>query len=500
MHIFSAEGHLLTPFRIVYKYRKAAAAVLSGSLIAGAVLSLLTTPSFRASAVVRLEPADESVMHLELARLKSRDTARQVVAKLNLAGNADFVRPETPEALHRAFAHFEKRMISLARAVAGRRDQASAPAVAEKVGDTESASDIAAVDVLEKHLEVEALPATRLLTISFSSTSSTLAALIPNEIAATSASLIVVEPAQPAPHPYQPDIFRILFYSSMVGLTLGVLLTFVLNWIDDTIKTPQDVLGKLDIPFLGLVPTIQTDRQPILSRPVPRHFSEAYRTLRSSIVFTNPTETTRVVLCASARPGEGRTTTACNMAMVLAYGGARVLLIDADLRSPGVHEKLLVTNAVGLAHLLVGQARIRDTMQRTNNPNLCVITAGGTPENAPELLASERMKQLIAHAKHGPFDWIVIDSPPVLSSGDAVILTGIADGVAFVLGADMTRRRLAAKAIQMITANQLKIVGAVLNRVKVHAPKQTSRRAIARQYRAYYGIDGTAASKNLVKS
>jgi capsular exopolysaccharide synthesis family protein len=278
-----------------------------------------------------------------------------------------------------------------------------------------------------------------------------------------------------------------------------VLLTFVLNRIDDTIKTPQDVLGKLDIPFLGLVPTIRTDRQPILSSPVPRHFSEAYRALRASIVFTNPTETTRVVLCASARPGEGRTTTACNMAMVLAFGGARVLLIDADLRSPAIHQKLLVTNAVGLAHLLVGQARIRETMQRTNNPNLCVITAGGTPENAPELLASERMKQLIANAKHGPFDWVVIDSPPVLSAGDAGILTGLADGVAFVLGADMTRRRLAQKAIQMITANRLKIVGAVLNRVKIREAKQPSRRAIARQYRAYYGIDGTGASKNLVK-
>jgi capsular exopolysaccharide synthesis family protein len=175
--------------------------------------------------------------------------------------------------------------------------------------------------------------------------------------------------------------------------------------------------------------------------------------------------------------------------MVLAYGGSRVLLIDADLRAPSVHRKLTMTNAVGLSHLLLGQSRIRETIQRTNNPNLCLITAGDTPSNAPELLASERMKQLISNVRHGPFDWIVIDSPPLLAVGDAVILGRVVDCVAFVVGADMTRRRLADRALRAIMATRPKLIGAVLNRVNVQAARPPSRRAVARQYRAYYGID-----------
>ncbi len=138
--------------------------------------------------------------------------------------------------------------------------------------------------------------------------------------------------------------------------------------------------------------------------------------------------------------------------MALAYGGSRVLLIDADMRRPGLHRPLRLTNERGLSQVLIGQARVRDVIQRTVDPNLLAITAGRTPPNPSELLASERMKTLLTNLAHGPFDWIVIDTPPVLAVTDAVILAPLVDGVTFVVGAEMTRRRLAERALETIMA------------------------------------------------
>ena len=132
--------------------------------------------------------------------------------------------------------------------------------------------------------------------------------------------------------------------------------------------------------------------------------------------------------------------------MALAYGGARVLLIDADMRRPGLHRPLRLTNERGLSQVLTGQARVRDVIQRTVDPNLLAITAGRTPPNPSELLSSERMKTLLTNLAHGPFDWIIIDTPPVLAVTDAVILAPLVTGVTFVIGAEMTRRRLAERA------------------------------------------------------
>jgi succinoglycan biosynthesis transport protein ExoP len=304
----------------------------------------------------------------------------------------------------------------------------------------------------------------------------------------------IIEYAQPASKPYKPNTPRNILMSLAVGLALAIMLAFGLDYIDDTIKTPEDVTRKLHIPFLGLVPSVRGDRHPVLSGPVPHDFGEAYRALRTSLVFTSGGETTRMITVTSAQPLEGKTTTACNLAMVLAFGGSRVLLIDADMRRPGVHKTLKMNNTVGLSHLLVGQARVREAIQRTSDPNFCVMTAGRTPPNPSELLASERMKQLIATLKQGPFDWVVIDTPPVLAVTDAVILTPLVDGVTFVLGAEMTRRRLAERAVQMLMVSRPRVIGGVLNRVNFDRNKYYYSRYYGYQYKSYYGTDAPAAA------
>jgi capsular exopolysaccharide synthesis family protein len=307
-------------------------------------------------------------------------------------------------------------------------------------------------------------------------------------------NISLIEAAQPPERPYKPNTSQNVLISLAIGLVLAIGLAFSLDYLDDTIKTPEDVTRKLHIPFLGLVPSVRGDRQPVLSGPVPHDFGEAYRALRTSLVFTSGGETTRIITVTSAQPLEGKTTTACNLAMVLAFGGSRVLLIDADMRRPGVHKALKTTNTVGLSHLLVGQARVREAIQRTSDPNFCVMTAGRTPPNPSELLSSERMKQLIANLKQGPFDWVIVDTPPVLAVTDAVILTPLVDGVTFVLGAEMTRRRLAERAVQMLMTSRPKVVGAVLNRVNFDRNKYYYSRYYGYQYKSYYGSSQATGS------
>lgn len=307
------------------------------------------------------------------------------------------------------------------------------------------------------------------------------------EAAATSNNVRKADYAQVPSAPFRPDPARNMLMALIAGAVIALGLAFGLDYLDDTVKTPEDITKKLHVPFLGLVPAVRGDKQPVLSGPVPHDFGESYRALRTSLVFTSGGESTRVITVTSAQPLEGKTTTACNLAMVLAFGGSRVLLMDADMRRPGVHKALKINNTVGLSHLLVGQARVREAIQRTSDPNFCVMTAGRTPPNPSELLSSERMRQLIANLKQGPFDWVVIDTPPVLAVTDAVILTPLVDGVTFVVGAEMTRRRLAERAVHMIMASRPKVVGAVLNRVNFDRNKYYYSRYYGYQYKSYYG-------------
>jgi capsular exopolysaccharide synthesis family protein len=302
-------------------------------------------------------------------------------------------------------------------------------------------------------------------------------------------NISIVEAAQPPERPYKPNTPLNVLVALAAGLAMGLVLAYVRDRLDDTIKTPEDVSRKLHIPFLGLVPAVRGDRRLVLSNPVPHDFGEAYRALRTSLVFTSGAETTRVITVTSAQPLEGKTTTACNLALVLAFGGSRVLLIDADMRRANVHKALEMVNTVGLSHLLVGQARVREAIQRTSDPNLCVMTAGRTPPNPSELLASERMKQLVANLKQGPFDWVVIDTPPVLAVTDAVILTPLVDGVTFVLGSEMTRRGLAERAVQLLMTGRPKVLGAVLNRVNFERNKYYYSRYYGYHYQSYYGSE-----------
>ena len=165
-------------------------------------------------------------------------------------------------------------------------------------------------------------------------------------------------------------------------------------------------------------------------------------------------------MVTSAQPLEGKTTTACNLALALAIGGARVLLIDADMRRPGVHRMLNIENGTGLSHVLTGQAPMDDALVALDNPKIWVMTAGLSPPNPSELLGSDQMRTLLDETKNGRFDWVIIDSPPVLPVTDAVVLSPLVGGIAFVVASEMTRRPQAARALEILTAQRLAVCSA----------------------------------------
>jgi succinoglycan biosynthesis transport protein ExoP len=306
-------------------------------------------------------------------------------------------------------------------------------------------------------------------------------------------NVLVQDRAEAPGGPFSPNARRDWFTALMAGLLVALGLAFGLEYLDDTVKTPDDVTERLRLPLLGLVPSVRGKRVPLLTEPVPHDFGEAFRSLRTSIVFTSGSEGPRVVAVTSSQPLEGKTTTACNLGMVLALGGSRVLLVDADMRRPGLHTVIGVPNEVGLSHLLVGQARVRDAVQKTSEPNLFVIAAGRIPPNPSELLSSERMNALLANLRSGPFDWVIIDTPPVLAVTDAVIVARAVSGVVFVIGSEMTRRVHAERAIETLTAGKTKSIGAVLNRVDLDRNRYYYSRYYGYNYQNYYG---TSAKKS----
>jgi polysaccharide biosynthesis transport protein len=293
--------------------------------------------------------------------------------------------------------------------------------------------------------------------------------------------------------PYTPNHGRDWLMALVLGLGLGVVFAYTIEYLDDTVKIPDDVTRRLRLPLLGLVPAVSGGKVPVLTNPVPHDFGESFRSLRTSLVFTNGTEGKRMIAVTSSQPLEGKTTTACNLAVALALGGSRVMLIDADMRRPGLHRTMGLQNEVGLSHVLTGQARVREAVQRTSEPNLYVMTAGRTPPNPSELLSSARMQNLIANLKTGPFDWVIIDTPPVLAVTDAVIIAPHVSGLVFVVGAEMTRRAHAERAIATIQSGKPNIIGAVLNRVDLNRNKYYYSRYYGYHYKSYYGSEIPAA-------
>ncbi|MEW9676276.1 CpsD/CapB family tyrosine-protein kinase [Lentibacillus sp. L22] len=207
----------------------------------------------------------------------------------------------------------------------------------------------------------------------------------------------------------------------------------------------------------------QSKTKQLIAQLSPRSpISEQYRTIRTNLQFSAIDEELQSMLITSSEPGEGKTMTTANLAVVYAQQGKKVLLIDADLRKPNMHYTFRVDNIKGLSNILVGDTTMEDAISITDVPDLDVITCGPIPPNPSELLSSKRMEQLVYRAKSA-YDLIIFDTPPILAVADAKILANICDGAILVVRSKQTEYEAAAKAIELLKPAPAKMLGTILN-------------------------------------
>ena len=295
----------------------------------------------------------------------------------------------------------------------------------------------------------------------------------------------VVDPAEVPDAPFLPRRQQDLTTAAFSGLVLALGLVFLFEYLDNRIKSPQELRAQLNVPFLGMVPSIDVKSGALLHEGVPPNFAEAIRGVRTNVLFSSAEEGVRLIVVTSAGPGEGKSLFSSNLSVSLAQAGQRVLHVDADMRRPRVHAIFDLAQEPGLSNLLVGDCKPSESIRKTAVQNLCVLPAGMIPPNPAELLGSKRCEEFFATLGQN-FDWVILDSPPVLAVADASILANTATGVVFVVGADQTSRQAARAAIEQLQAVQAHVIGAVLNRVDLEKNPYYYSAYYRKEYSRYY--------------
>jgi capsular exopolysaccharide synthesis family protein len=287
-----------------------------------------------------------------------------------------------------------------------------------------------------------------------------------------------------------PPRVRNIVIALLLSLAAGIGLAFLLDYLDDTLKSIEDVDRHIHLPTLGLIPAPRIERRFALPArgglaaadaadpsatalalieekrsPV----AEAYRHLRTSLLLSSAGQPPKTILVTSSQPSEGKTTTAVNTAVMLAQTGAEVLILDCDLRRPRIHAHFGLANTRGVTNYLSGDTNIGGIVQEYEKlPNLKIITSGPVPPNSAELLGSEEMRRLITLLSDN-FTHIIIDSPPAISFTDASILSTMVDGVMLVVHGGRSSRAVVRRAKQQLLDVGAHIYGIVLNNVKLES-------------------------------
>ena len=303
--------------------------------------------------------------------------------------------------------------------------------------------------------------------------------------------MTVVDPAVAPESPVAPNPILNTLVAASLGLLVAAGLVFVAEYVDDTVKDPAGVQDVAGLPTLGTISRMEGDRgrgehHRLATLLYPRSAAaEAYRTLRTNLEFASVDAPVGTLLVTSSLPGEGKTITAANLAVVFAQSGRRVLLVDADLRRPGVHLVFDLPNSDGLTTLLRSDESDVDAIANTTEQeNLRVLTTGSLPPNPAELLGSQRMRRTVERLKAAA-DLVIFDSPPLQAVADAVILSSFLDATLFVTDVRSHRGPVqqGREALAKASAN---VLGAVLNRVPVH-----DRSGYTQYYGTYASSEGT---------
>ncbi|MFA4915354.1 MAG: polysaccharide biosynthesis tyrosine autokinase [Syntrophales bacterium] len=313
----------------------------------------------------------------------------------------------------------------------------------------------------------------------------------------------IIDLAEISKTPVKPKKMLNIILAACMGSFLGIGLAFFLEYLDDTIKVPEEIKRYLNIPYLGLVPAFadnsgsSTDKKPeggdLISVSAPRSAaSESYRSIRTNITFSSVDSPPQVILVSSMTPEEGKTTTAANLAVVMAQGGSNVLLLDCDLRKPKMRKLFHIKdNDKGLSTVLAGSCGINEAIIHTETSNIDIVPSGPIPPNPSDILGSQRMAQLIEQLRT-QYERIIIDTPPVMAATDAVVLSKIVDGVILVIRAGETRRKIIENGLSQFQRIKAPIFGAVLNGVEMERDRYYY---YHHYYYYYYGEEGESKKK-----
>lgn len=298
-------------------------------------------------------------------------------------------------------------------------------------------------------------------------------------------NISVVDGAEPSLFPYKPDLRRNLIFGIAVGLFLGLCLVFVLEYLDDSIKFPDEVERLLAVPLMGIIPKVTRKRGDARSVALEVHtdprstLAEAYRSVRTALQFSTPEGAPKRLVVTSTTRNEGKSTTALALAINFAQMGQRVLLIDADMRNPSVHKLLGVQNEYGLSNLLSSDNRGEQMIMPTTVANLSVLTAGPVPPNPVDLLMGPKLLLLLNVTAALGIDYVIVDAPPLLGIADSIVLGNQLQNILFVVQASSTRKSHIKNALRRLRLAGLVPRGVVLT--------QTLRGSLPQDYESYYG-------------
>lgn len=316
-------------------------------------------------------------------------------------------------------------------------------------------------------------------------------------------NVIVLEPAVPMSRPYWPNMGKFVRFAFAFGLILGLVAALSLEVVDDRIRSAEAASDALRLPLLAVVPaTYKTGNA--LARLVstePRSvFSEVFRTLRTAIFFGTLDHKRDTILLTSPMPGEGKSTTAANLAQSFAQVGRKTILVDCDFRRPRVHSEFELPDGKGISSVIAGEATLEEAIYTNVEQNLDLLPCGPIPPNPSELLNSSAFRDLLKQI-HERYEHVIIDSPPLLAVADARILAAMVDVVLLVIRADKSRRRPARQAREQLDSVGANTLGLIIN----GAPRSTERYGYGYGYGAYnyydtYGERTERASKEQVEA
>ncbi len=327
---------------------------------------------------------------------------------------------------------------------------------------------------------------------------------------ARSSNVVIVDEAEPSTSPSSPKMTESVMTSAVLSLVGGLALAFLLEFLNNRLKTPEEVEQYLRVPNLAVVPIfsyvedrtrgnrrgLKLAKGPVDANAVtaltpnghPRELvgasnpysvhGEAYRTLRTGILLSRAGAPPKVILMTSTTSGEGKTVTSTNSAVLFAHTGAKVLLIDADLRRPRCHRVFGMDKEPGLTEVLTGRRDVFEMIRPTQVEGLSILTSGSLPPNPTELLGSDKMKQTLAQVASS-YDFVLVDSPPILPVSDSIVLSTLADGVVVIVNSEKTAKQQIRVACARLKYARAKIFGIVLNKVNLQSPEY-------KYYKNYY--------------